>query len=143
MVPGPAQLGAKMDVEPHHDPGEARRHQPETAVFHQRDAAGFEIGRINRVVDVLVGVEIGKAHIVRTAGRENLPGAALNRDGQVRSQGRSPEASRPYSPVVELRQGVAGVHRRHIMAFLAAPPLARQAQPRRAGPDGRVQPKRS
>ena len=34
------------------------------AVFHQRHPAGLEIGRINRVVDVLVGVEIGKPHIV-------------------------------------------------------------------------------
>ena len=40
------------------------RHQPVAAVLHQRDAAGFEIGRIDRVVDVLIGIEIGKAHIV-------------------------------------------------------------------------------
>ena len=40
-------------------------HQPVTAVLHQRDAAGFEIGRIHRIVDVLVGVEVGEPHIVR------------------------------------------------------------------------------
>ena len=53
-----------MDVEPHHDPGQALGHQAETAVLHQGYAAGFEIGRVNRVVDVLIGIEIGKAHIV-------------------------------------------------------------------------------
>ena len=39
--------------------------KPKTAVLHQRDAAGFEIGRINRVVDVLVGIEVGETHIIR------------------------------------------------------------------------------
>jgi hypothetical protein len=34
-------------------------------VLHQRDAAGFEIAGIDRVVDVLVRIEIGVANIVR------------------------------------------------------------------------------
>jgi hypothetical protein len=50
--------------EPDHDPGQALRLQPVAAVFHQRDAAGFEIGRIDRVVDMLIGIEIAKTHIV-------------------------------------------------------------------------------
>jgi hypothetical protein len=54
-----------MHIEPDHDPGDAIGHQAVTAVLHQRDAAGFEIGRINRVVDVLVGIEVGEPYIVR------------------------------------------------------------------------------
>ena len=38
--------------------------QPVAAILHQRDATGLEIGRIDRVVDVLIGIEIGKPHIV-------------------------------------------------------------------------------
>ena len=53
-----------MHVEPHHDPGQAQRHQSVAAVLHQSHAAGFEIGRIDRVVDVLIGIEIGEPHIV-------------------------------------------------------------------------------
>src|SRR5213595_3380937 len=53
-----------MDIEAHQHPAEPRRRQSEAAVLDQRHAAGFEIGRICRVVDVLIGVEIGKAHIV-------------------------------------------------------------------------------
>jgi len=61
---GPAKFGAKVDIEPHQDPGEAIGCQTMAAILHQRDAARLEIGRINRVIDVLIGVEIGKAHIV-------------------------------------------------------------------------------
>ena len=61
-----------MDVEPNHHPAEAIRHQPVRAVLHQRDAAGLEIGGVDRVVDVLVGVEIAEADVVAEAKGEVL-----------------------------------------------------------------------
>ena len=134
----PAQFGAEMDVEPHHDPGRPRRHQPVAAVLHQRDAAGLEIGRIDRVVDVLVGIEVGKPHIVRQAVGE------ISRRGRVGTQGaftgRSPKLSRPYSPVVEMPARGRG-RRAAILWLSSLPPgwLDRRA-PR---PPGSTEKKRS
>src|SRR5258707_5419851 len=95
-----------MDIEAHQHPAESWWRQSEAAVLDQRHAAGFEIGRIYGVVDVLIGVEIGKAHIV---------GQAVGKIFQARRwmeagwcvHGRSPKVSRSYNPVVEPRPGVA------------------------------------
>src|SRR6202011_3247167 len=63
----PAQFGAEMNVETHQYPGQPLRHQAETAVLHQGDAAGFEIGRVYRIDDVTVGIKISETDIVRKA----------------------------------------------------------------------------
>src|SRR6476661_6482452 len=125
-----------MDIEAHQHPAEPRRGQSEAAVFHQRDAAGFEIGRINRVVDVLVWVKIGKAHIV---------GQAVGKILQARHwigtgwwvHGTVSESLALLQPSCRTAaRGWRGLNR-HIMAFFSQPPwLDRRSQ-------RLVQPKRS
>src|SRR5882757_9480161 len=113
----PAQFGTKMHVEPDHDPGDALRHQPVTAVLHQRDAAGLEIGRINGIVDVLVGVEVGKTHIVRQA-----IGKILQTRGRVGAQGSVhgaiSECFTPLQPSCRMTARGCRSRARYIMAFL-------------------------
>lgn len=41
-------------------------------MLNQRDAAGFEVGGIDRVVDVIIGIEIDKPDIVRDPNEEIL-----------------------------------------------------------------------
>src|SRR5450631_821439 len=125
-----------MDVEPYHDPGEALGHQPETAVLHQRDAAGFEIGRINRVVDMLIGIEIGKTNVVRQP-----VGKIFETRGRIEA-GRCVHGVdlRSFMPLQRsCRMAARGCRGRshHIMPFLAPPPwLDRRSRKRR--PDGRL-----
>src|SRR3954466_1371376 len=121
-----------MHVEPDHDPGDAIRHQPVAAVLHQRDAAGFEIGGVNRVVDVLVGIEVGKSDIVRQA-----IGKILQARGRVGTQGgvhgAISENLVPLQPTCRMTARGCRRHERHIMAFLMAPGwLARCGLPARS-----------
>src|SRR5215207_4870159 len=109
-----------MDIDPHHDPAQPLWHQPAAAVLHQRDAAGFEIGGINRVVDVLVGIEVGKSYVVRQA-----IGKIFQTRGRVGTQGGVhgliSENFIPLQPTC--RMTARGCRRRdgHIMAFLMSP----------------------
>ena len=96
------------------------RHQPVAAVLHQRDAAGFEIGGVNRVVDVLVGIEVGKSHIVRQP-----IGKILQTRGRVGTQGSVHGAISenfvPLQPTCRMTARGCRRHERHIMAFLMPP----------------------
>src|SRR5882672_6639917 len=110
-----------MHVEPDHDPGDAVRHQPVAAILHQRDAAGFEIGRIDSVIDVLVRVEVGKPHIVRQAiGKifQTRRGVGTQRG----IHGAISENLVPLQPTCRMAARGCRGHGRHIMAFLLAPP---------------------
>src|SRR6266478_5871125 len=122
-----------MDVEPYHDPGETLGHQPETAVLHQRDAAGFEIGRIDRVVDIADWDRDRQNEHCPTAGTENLRAAGLNRGGPVHSRGRSPKFHAVTAQLSNCGKGLPGSLAPYY-AFPRSAALARQAQPKAPGP---------
>src|SRR6266436_1804311 len=125
-----------MDIEAHQHPAEPRRRQSEAAVLDQRHAAGFEIARIYRVVDVLVGVEIGKAHIVGQAVGKIFQARRWIEAGW-RVHGTVSESFALLQPSCRTAaRGCRGLDR-HIMAFFSQPPwLDRRGQ-------RLVQPKRS
>src|SRR6476620_7574050 len=125
-----------MDIEAHQHTAEPRRGQSEAAVFHQRDAAGFEIGRINRVVDVLVWIKIGKAHIVGQAVGKILQARHWIETG-LWFHGTVSESLALLQPSCRTAaRGCRGLNR-HIMAFFSQRPwLDRRGQ-------RLVQPKRS
>lgn len=129
IVPSRGQFGAEVDIEPHRDPAEPRRHQAMLGVLRRGDPAGFEICCIHRVVDVLVGVQIGKTHIVRQAvGKVFQTRRRVGTDRGIHR--RSLRTFRPLQPSCGLGKGAQTFcPYRPYYGFPDRPLLARQAQP--------------